>query len=153
MILHSKTFDQDMLAKMRQHDPVVVFYCAFSQLIDQSPFTFCSYFSSNAVILPILKYIISKRCLSKLSKTKNILSIFEPFYCGILCPLLNQDLSIMWIQKRPMDLISKKQCQATVDSETNNAAQLSLFYKISFMKPSLLSKGKFMHLAKQSLLM
>jgi hypothetical protein len=52
MILYSKTFDQDMLAKMRQHDPVVVFYCAFSELIDGSPFTSCSYFSAKSVNHP-----------------------------------------------------------------------------------------------------
>jgi hypothetical protein len=47
MILYSETFDQDTLAKMCQHDPVVVFYRAFFNLIDWSPFTSCSSESSK----------------------------------------------------------------------------------------------------------
>ncbi len=42
MILYSETFDQHTLAKMRQHDPVVVFYRTFFNLIDWSPYTSCS---------------------------------------------------------------------------------------------------------------
>jgi hypothetical protein len=41
MILYSETFDQETLAKMSQHDPVVVFYRAFFNLIDWSSFTSC----------------------------------------------------------------------------------------------------------------
>ena len=39
---YSETFDQDTLTKMREHDPVVVFYRTFFDLIDWSPFTSCS---------------------------------------------------------------------------------------------------------------
>ncbi len=42
MIRYSETFDQGTLAKMRQHDPVVVFYRTFFNLIDWSPYAFCS---------------------------------------------------------------------------------------------------------------
>jgi hypothetical protein len=42
MILYSETFDQDTLAKMRQQDPVVVFYRTFFNLIDWSPYVSCS---------------------------------------------------------------------------------------------------------------
>ena len=37
MILYSEIFDQYTLAKMRQHDPVVVFYRTFFNLIDWNP--------------------------------------------------------------------------------------------------------------------
>ena len=42
MILYSEIFDQDTLANMSQHDPVVVFYRTLFDLIDWSPFTSCS---------------------------------------------------------------------------------------------------------------
>src|SRR5947209_6320030 len=41
MILYSETFDQDILAKMCQYDPVVVFYRTFFDLIDWRPFISC----------------------------------------------------------------------------------------------------------------
>ena len=93
MILYSETFDQDTLAKMCHHDPVVVFYRAFFELIDWSPFTSCSFEPSKRgrPAHPEIAYI--KALLVKIVEGKKHITDLRTFLT--LHPLLILELGFI----------------------------------------------------------
>ena len=93
MIRYSETFDQETLTKMSHHDPVVVFYRSFFNLIDWSPFTSCS---SEAVTRgrpphPEIAYI--KALLVKIVEGKKHMTDLRTFL--IRHPLLILELGFL----------------------------------------------------------